>query len=477
MSAKHPLSRREWIKWSSHGLAGAALGHLLAAPPMVRGGQPITHHPARAKRVIHICLMGGLSHIDSFDYKPALAAAHGQSLASLSYTERPATFFNQIGLLRQEDWRFAQHGQSGLWVSELFPHISRIADELTVIRSMVADSANHTPATFQQNTGFQLNGFPVMGSWVSYGLGNETEDLPAYVVLPDARGYPAGGTINWSNGFLPSTHQGVAFDTNSSIPIPDLLPPEGFSLKTDEASRSLLASLNVRDLEEHGLEDAMRARIRSHELAARMQLSVPGVADLDQEQPSIRALYGLDQEPTRDFARGCLLGRRLLEKGVRFVQLISGGSFGSPRINWDGHEDMRRNHNREARRIDQPVAGLIQDLKQRGMLEDTLVLFTTEFGRTPYAQSAADQVGTGRDHNMYAFSIWMAGAGLKPGMVYGETDEIGLKASRNPVPWHDFHATVLHLLGMDHEALTFYHNGIARRLTNVHGRVLKPILS
>lgn len=477
MSAKHPLSRREWIKWSSHGLAGAALGHLLGAPPMVRGSQPITHHPARAKRVIHICLMGGLSHIDSFDYKPALAAAHGQSLASLSYKERPATFFNQIGLLRQEDWRFAQHGQSGLWVSELFPHISRIADELTVIRSMVADSANHTPATFQQNTGFQLNGFPVMGSWISYGLGTETEDLPAYVVLPDARGYPAGGTINWSNGFLPSTHQGVAFDTNSSIPIPDLLPPEGFSLKTDEASRSLLASLNVRDLEEHGLEDAMRARIRSHELAARMQLSVPGVADLDEEQPSIRALYGLDQEPTRDFARSCLLGRRLLEKGVRFVQLISGGSFGSPRINWDGHEDMRRNHNREARRIDQPVAGLIQDLKQRGMLEDTLVLFTTEFGRTPYAQSAADQVGTGRDHNMYAFSIWMAGAGLKPGMVYGETDEIGLKASRNPVPWHDFHATVLHLLGMDHEALTFYHNGIARRLTNVHGRVLKPILS
>ena len=362
-------------------------------------------------------------------------------------------------------------------MSDLFPHISKMADELTVIRSMVADSANHTPATFQQNTGFQLNGFPVMGSWISYGLGAETEDLPAYVVLPDARGYPAGGTINWSNGFLPSTHQGVAFDTSSSIPIPDLLPPEGLSSKTDAASRALLASLNARDLERHGLEDAMRARIRSHELAARMQLSVPGVADLEQEHPATRAMYGLDQEATRDFGRSCLLGRRLLEKGVRFVQLISGGSFGSPRINWDGHEDMRRNHDREALRIDQPVAALLRDLKQRGMLEDTLVLFTTEFGRTPYAQSAADKVGPGRDHNMYAFSLWMAGAGLKPGMAYGETDEIGLKASRNPVHWHDFHATVLHLLGMDHEALTFYHNGIERRLTNVHGKVLRPILS
>ena len=474
MSDRNQLSRREWLSWATHGLAGAALTDLFAADrPVSAGGGVGLHHLPRSKRVIHICLMGGLSHLDSFDFKPEIARFHNQSL---QYDERPATFFNRIGLIRKNDWEFQQRGRSGLWISNLFPHIAGVADELTVIRSMVTDSANHTPATFQQNSGFQLNGFPVMGSWISYGLGMDTENLPAYVVLPDARGYPAGGTINWSNGFLPSLHQGVAFNTKGT-PIPDLFPPSGISPETDAASRQLLRQLNAQDINRHGREDAVMARVRSHELAARMQLTIPEVTAIDGESESTREMYGLNQEPTRDFGRNCLLSRRLLERGVRFIQLISGGSFGSPRINWDGHEDMKKNHSREAQRIDQPVAALIRDLRQRGMLDDTLVLFTTEFGRTPYTQSNDDELGAGRDHNMYGFSLWMAGGGLKPGVAYGSTDEIGWKTAEKPVYWHDFHATVLHLLGLDHEKLTFYHNGIERRLTNVHGEVLREIIA
>ena len=460
------MNRRELLSWGSYGLTGTALASLMQART-----QPM--YTASCKRVIHVCLMGGLSHLDSFDYKPELARFHGKPFESET---RPETFFNRIGPLRMNDWEFKRRGKSGLLISELFPHIATVADELTVIRSMVADSANHTPATFQQNTGFQLNGFPVMGSWVSYGLGAECDDLPAYVVLPDVRGYPAGGTINWSNGFLPSLHQGVAFESQGQ-PIPDLFPGREIAKDTESASRSLLSQLNQFDMDRNGAEDALLARIRSHELAAKMQLAVPEVTDVQTESEAIRELYGLNGKETADFGKNCLLARRLLEKGVRFVQVISGGSFGSPRINWDGHEDMSRNHNREARRIDQPVAALIKDLKQRGMLDDTLVLFTSEFGRTPFTQSAANQLGKGRDHNMYGFSVWMAGGGLKPGIAYGATDEIGWTAVEKPVHWYDFHATVLHLLGMDHERLSFYHNGIERRLTNVHGHVIHDILA
>ena len=275
---------------------------------------------------------------------------------------------------------------------------------------------------------------------------------------------------------MPSLHQGVAFESQGQ-PIPDLFPGRDIAKDTEAESRSLLGQLNQFDIDRNGAEDALLARIRSHELAAKMQLTVPEVTDVQAESESVRELYGLNGKETVDFGKNCLLARRLLEKGVRFVQVISGGSFGSPRINWDGHEDMSRNHNREARRIDQPVAALIKDLKQRGMLEDTLVLFTSEFGRTPFTQSAANQLGKGRDHNMYGFSVWMAGGGLKPGIAYGATDEIGWKSVEKPVHWYDFHATVLHLLGMDHERLSFYHNGIERRLTNVHGHVINDILA
>ena len=456
------------LEWSTWGLTGAALTSLLQAAP-----QPVSHFPATAKRVVHVVLMGGLSHIDSFDYKPDLAKFHGKPL---QYKERPATFFNRIGLIRKNDWAFKQRGQSGLWVSDLFPHLATCADELAVVRSMVGTSANHTPATFEELSGFQLNGFPVMGSWVSYGLGSETDNLPTYVVMPDARGYPAGGTINWSNGFLPSAHQGVAFGNGDAI-IPDLRPAQPIAADTEAASRQLLEALNRSDQATFGAEDALVARMKSHELAARMQLAIPEVADLNRETAATRENYGLNKNETKDFGRNCLMTRRLLEKGVRFVQLISGGSFGSPRINWDGHEDMRRNHNREAVRIDQPVAALIKDLKQRGMLEDTLILFTSEFGRTPFTQTGDNKLGTGRDHNMYGFSLWMAGGGVKGGTAYGSTDEIGWKTTDNRVHWYDFHATVLHLLGMDHERLTFYHNGIQRRLTNVHGHVIRELLA
>jgi hypothetical protein len=472
------ISRRRVFDFSTASLTGAAFTSLLMrdriaiadAVPAEAKGTP--HLPVKAKRVIHLCLCGGVSHIDSFDYKPELEKFHGKSLQS---EERPATFFNQVGLIRKNDWDFKQRGQSGLWVSDLFPHIAEVADELTVVRSMVAESANHTPATFEENTGFRLNGFPVMGAWVSYGLGCETDELPSYVVLPDGRGLPAGGTINWSNGFLPAQHQGVTFQSQGPA-IYDLFPSRELPAGSDLASRKLLEEINRRHLVVTGTEDALLARMKSYELAAKMQLAVPDVTDLKQETEATRLMYGLDKEETSDFGSRCLLSRRLLEKGVRFVQLFSGGSFGSPRINWDGHEDVKENHTREAGRLDQPVAALLKDLRQRGMLEDTLILCTSEFGRTPFTQSGADQIGTGRDHNMYGFSIWMAGAGLKHGVAYGATDEIGWKAVEKPVHWYDYHATVLHLLGIDHERLTYYHNGIQRRLTNVHGEVLHDIL-
>ncbi|MCA9267275.1 MAG: DUF1501 domain-containing protein, partial [Planctomycetales bacterium] len=424
-----------------------------------------------AKRVIHICLCGGLSHIDSFDYKPTLAARHGKPLGE---DQKPDVFFGKVGLLRKNDWNFQQRGQSGLWISDLFPHIAEAADELTVINSMYAESSSHTPATFEENSGFRFNGFPVLGAWLSFGLGSETDELPAYVALPDVRGMPAGTTANWTNGFLPARHQGVVFRSEGD-PIPDLYPARAISADVEQASRDLLAQMN-RDYGANRGDDVLAARVRSYALAAKMQLAVPEVTDLSRETAATRAAYGLDDKTAGPFARNCLLARRLLEKGVRFVQLFSGGAFGSPRINWDGHEDMVKNHGREAPRIDQPVAALLKDLRQRGMLDDTLVLFTSEFGRTPFTQSAADQVGAGRDHNQTGFSVWLAGAGLKPGVAYGATDEVGYAAVEKRTHWNDFHATVLHLLGVDHERLTFYHNGIQRRLTNVRGQVIRDIL-
>lgn len=474
------LNRRDFLSWSSQGLGSVALASLLMGDKPARAaGTPgealdaAPHFPAKAKRVIHIYACGGVSQVDAFDYKPELAKQHGKPLTS---SERPDVFFGKVGLLCKSVYDFKQRGQSGLWVSDLFPRLAEVADELTFVQSMVAETSNHTPATFQANTGFRLNGFPVMGSWLSYGLGAETEELPAFVVIPDTRGVPAGGSINWSNGFLPARHQGVVI-RGKGTPIEDLFPAKAIRPDTEQASRQLLAALNQQHLESRGASDPLLARIKSYEMAARMQLAVPEVTNLNRETQETQAAYGLDRPESADFGRGCLMARRLLEKGVRFVQLFSGGAFGSPRINWDGHEDVKENHTREATRIDQPLCGLIQDLRARGMLEDTLVLFTTEFGRTPFTQSDAGVLGKGRDHSQYGFTIWMAGAGLKHGHIHGATDEIGWKAVEKPVSWYDLHATVLHQLGIDHTRLTFYHNGIQRRLTNVHGEVIHDILS
>lgn len=466
------VDRRGLLSWGLRGLGATALLHLLGRDGALRADGP--RLPAKAKRAVQITLIGGLSHLDSFDYKPELARRHGRTL---HMDAPPDIFFGQVGLLRQSDWEFRQRGRSGLWISDLFPHIAGLADDLAVIRSMVADTANHTPGLFMLNSGFQFNGFPSLGGWLSYGLGSEADDLPAYVVLPDGRGEPNGGSSNWTNGFLPAQHQGVVF-RGGAEPVRDLRPARQIPVAEESATRVFLEQMNRLHLERNGAESALAARMHSYEVAARMQLAVPRVADLAAEPTSVRTLYGVDRPECGDAARRCLLARRLLERGVRFVQIYSGGPIaGAPRVSWDAHENVRENHAAEAVRIDQPVAALVRDLKQRGMLEDTLVLFTTEFGRTPFAQSAANVVGTGRDHNRYGFSCWLAGAGVKAGIAHGATDEVGWKSVEDPVPWHDFHATVLRLLGIDHERLTFYHNGIQRRLTNVHGHVVSDILS
>jgi len=473
------LNRREMFSWAKNGLGSVALASLLIRDGVIRADKipgeaddPPPHVQARARRVIHVVACGGVSQVDSFDYKPELARQHGKPLGG---EERPDVFFGKVGLLRKSDWEFRRRGESGLWVSSLFPHLAGVADELTVIKSMYAETSNHTPATFQESSGFRLNGFPVVGAWLSFGMGCETDDLPAYVVIPDARGLPAGGSINWTNGFLPARHQATMIRSKGT-PIDDLYPATPIADETERASRRLLAQLNRRHFAQRG-DDVLQARMRSYELAAKMQLAVPEVTDLGAETEPVQTMYGLDRSQTVDFGRACLLARRLLERGVRFVQLFSGGAFGKPRINWDGHENMVTNHGREAGRIDLPLAGLLRDLRQRGMLDDTLVLFTSEFGRTPFTQSAGDVLGEGRDHNQYGFSVWLAGAGLQHGLAYGATDEIGLKAAQDRVHWNDLHATVLHLLGIDHKRLTFYHNGIRRRLTNVEGHVVKGILA
>jgi hypothetical protein len=471
------VSRRSLLQWTTAGIGAPALLSLLLRDRVVHAQtdsapirSSVVHHAPRATRVIHVVACGGVSQIDSFDYKPELQRSHGKSLG-----EKPDVFFGQVGLLRKNDWEFQQRGQSGLWISELFPHLASVADELTIVRSMFAETSNHTPATFQQNTGFRLNGFPVLGAWTTYGLGSETDELPAYVVIPDPRGVPAGGSINWTNGFLPANYQGVTMRSRGT-PIDDIFPARPIPEPVEQAARHLLRQLNEGHFQQRG-DDIFAARMRSYELAAKMQRIVPQVADLNQETAFTQALYGIDRPETLDFGQACLLARRLIESGVRFVQLFSGGAFGSPRINWDGHENMRQNHGQEALRIDRPLAGLLRDLRQRGLLDDTLVLFTSEFGRTPFTQAKGDVIGEGRDHNQYGFSIWMAGAGLKPGLAYGSTDELGLRAVEQPVHWHDLHATVLHLLGIDHERLTYYHNGIQRRLTDVSGQVVTGILA
>ncbi len=473
MNTTQTVDRRDFFHWGVNGLGATALASLLAGETAMASEGSVAR-PAKAKRAIHICLVGGLSHIDSFDYKPELTKLHGKSLQT---DEQPDIFFGQMGLLRGADWTFRPRGESGLMISDMFPHIAELADDLTLLRSMESKSANHTPALFLANSGFEFNGFPSLGSWLSYGMGVENESLPAYVVLNDQRGAPNTGASTWSSAFLPSNHQGVVL-RGGEQPVRDLFPGCELRKATDAATLQFVQAVNQQHVDRTPMDAMLLARLKSYELAAKMQSSIPDVSSIADETAATQESYGIDDQQTADMGRRCLLGRRLLEQGVRFVQLFSGGPVaGSPRASWDAHENVKENHTFEAARIDKPVAALLRDLKQRGLLQDTLVLFTTEFGRTPFAQSAADQVGPGRDHNRYGFSCWMAGAGLKPGFAFGNTDDIGWKAVERPIPWHDLHATILHLFGIDHERLTFYHNGIQRRLTNVHGEIVKEVLA
>jgi hypothetical protein len=456
-------------------LGGIALATLLgeeqkasAAKIPGEATDPPPHHVGKAKRAIQIFLSGGLSQVDSFDYKPALEKYHGKPLPS---SEKPDVLFGKVGLLHQSHWGFKQRGKSGLWISELFPHLAESADQLTVIRSMVSGSANHSPAIYEANSGFRLMGFPVMGSWLSYGLGCETDNLPTFVVIPDPRGLPSGGLVNWDYGFLPTRHQGVAFGHAPNV-VPDLESRQSIEPDRKKARLNLLNEMNQNHAQQFPGEDSLMARIQSYEMAARMQTTIPEVIDIAKETEATQKLYGLDDPTCNAFGRSCLLARRLIERGVRFVQLWSGDG---PK--WDSHENVPKEHGEEAKLIDKPIAGLLQDLRQRGMLDDTLVIFNSEFGRTPFTQSEPGTLGVGRDHNPAGYSVWLAGAGLKPGIAYGETDEFGYRATDKTVTINDFHATLLHLFGIDHERLTYYHNGIQRRLTNVHGHVVKDLIA
>lgn len=475
-------TRRDFLRdavFGVHAIAATDLllrgGHLDAAT----GAAPRRtgpHFEPKARHVIHIFLGGGLSHVDSFDYKPELETYHGQDMPeSFGHAD---VFFGKVGRLHKSHYAFKRRGESGLWVSDLFPSLAEVADELTVIKSMVAETANHIPGIFQANTGFRQMGFPAMGSWLSYGLGTENEDLPAFVVLPDARGNPnaAGGPFNWASGFLPAEHQGVALNTRGGPPVLDLQPASGASAQTQRARLELLKQLDAIHLEEQTQTDPLTARVRSYELAARMQAAIPEATDFSSEPEHITKLYGLDRNECRDTGRNCLIARRLIERGVRMVQLWTGDG-----VSWDAHENITgdgyKSHTGEARRVDHPIAGLIRDLKSRGLLDTTLVMITTEFGRTPFAQADRGKLSKGRDHHPQAFTNLLVGAGLKKGFAHGGTDAVGYASVESPVTTYDLHATVLRLLGIDHERLTFYHDGIQRRLTNVHGHVVDAILA
>ena len=473
------LNRRQFLTSSMHGFPSIALAAMFAdelrsESPKVDPIKPYaprpTHFAPRAKRVIEVFCSGALSHVDTFDYKPELIRLHGQPLPG---NERLVSFQGPNGNLTQPLWKYRPRGQSGKMVSDLVPHIGAMADEICFLHSLTNKSNTHGPAENFMNTGFSFDGFPSMGAWINYALGSENQSLPAFVAIEDPRGMPQSGPNNWANGFLPAAFQGTPF--SSTKPIRFLQRPKDITGEKDSAGRRALRVLEEENQNDFPNDANLAARIASYELAARMQLTVPEATNLKAEPAHIRKLYGADSDNNNKaaFAENCILARRLIERGVRFVQLFNGAYASGGRINWDGHSKLKEQYDNHGNILDQPVAGLLKDLKQRGMLEDTLVVFATEFGRMPMFQA-----GTyGRDHNPNGFTAWLAGAGVKGGMSYGETDEFGFKAQENVITPHDFHATILHLLGLDHEHLTFYHNGIQRRLTDVHGHVIKEIFA
>ncbi|HEU0119210.1 MAG TPA: DUF1501 domain-containing protein [Bryobacteraceae bacterium] len=446
-----------------HGLGAIALSDLL------RGGG--THFPAKAKRVIQIFCPGGVSHLDTFDYKPELEKRSGQPMPG---GEKEVSFQGANGNLMKSPWKFVQRGQSGRWMTEMLPRLGESADDLAFIHSMTSRTNTHGPACVAMNTGFVFEGFPAAGAWTSFALGSMNENLPAYVAIPDVRGIPPSGPANWSSGFLPAEHQGISFHASETIR--NLERPAGMSQERDEATRAFAQRLNERHAERHAGDSELRARIASYALAARMQLSAPEVSNLASESAATHKLYGTDHANPllAAYARNCLLARRLAERGVRYVQLYcaSRASGVDGLLNWDAHKTLKADYERHFPIFDQPTAALLADLRGRGLLDDTLVLWTTEFGRMP-----THQEGTlGRDHNPDAYTVWLAGAGVKKGASYGSTDDFGRRTATDTATVHDYWATVLQLLGLDHEKLTWYHNGINRRLTDVHGHVIRAVL-
>jgi hypothetical protein len=431
-----------------------------------------SHFAPKAKRVLQIFCPGAASHIDLWEHKPELTKRHGQPMPG---DAKVVTFQGGNGNLMASPWPFSRRGKSGKLISDLLPCLGDCADDIAFVHSLTARSNTHGPAMLQMNTGFVFEGFPSMGSWATFALGTENQDLPAFVAIPDPRGLPPSGPANWTNGFLPAAFQGVAF--NSERPIANLASPPGSSPTTERDLRAFSDMLNQEHLRQHPGQSELDARIASYALAARMQLSAPEVSDLSRETAATRTFYGADDtnKLKAGYARNCILTRRLLERGVRFVQLYCGAcaSQVDGLLNWDAHKTLKADMERHCPIMDQPTAALLLDLKQRGMLDDTLVLWTTEFGRMPTHQANSQ----GRDHNPFGFTAWMAGAGVKGGTSYGSTDDFGYKAAVDVSTIYDFHATVLHLLGLDHEALTYYHNGSRRRLTDVHGHVIRQVLT
>ena len=467
------VNRRDFVSQLGAGFGSVTLAQLLgsegvladAPRPEFHGG---LHHPAKVKRVIQLFMNGGVSQVDTFDYKPELSKQDGKKVdfgVTSAATSAP-------GNVMKSPFEWKQHGQSGRWVSSVFPRMAECVDDLTFLMALQSKTNVHGPASFMMNTGFLSPGFPCMGGWISYALGRLSDNMPTFVVLPDPRGLPYNNTGNLPSGFLPAAHQGTVIRPTNPVPIADLFPPTTakFITKDSEAAGlSLLERLNRQHLAQNPGDSRLEARIASFELAAKMQLSAPDVLDLTKETKEIHTLYGTDDPVTANFGRNCLTARRMIERGVRCVQVWSGAGGASG--NWDNHTDIHKELPFIANSVDKPIAGLLQDLKGRGLLDDTLLVWCSEFGRMPFTQGA-----TGRDHNGGTSVAWMAGAGLKPGISHGESDEFSFKAGPSGNYCYDFHATILHLLGIDHTRLTVRHNGIDRRLTDVHGHVIEEIL-
>ena len=462
-------SRRDFLLQAGGGFGAIALAGMQQADADSQVTSPLTprasHFPARARRVIYLFMHGGPSHVDLFDPKPDLVKYSGQPLPESFgkvMTRRKVADNPLLAPVRN----FHPRGESGIEVSDFLPHIAEVADELCVLRSCHGDSVNHPQSVYQMNTGSILMGKPSLGSWVSYGLGSENLNMPSFVVMTDQGGGIKGGPPAWGSGYLPATHQGTTVRSGPS-PILHLKPPAGVTPQRQRQTLDLIGQLNQQHLARHDFDGQLAARINTYELAYRMQSSAPEVVDISQETEATHRLYGIDESPTREFGTRCLLARRMIERGVRFVQLYSGDTNG-----WDAHTDVDKNHSQYCLATDKPIAGLLVDLRNRGLLDDTLVIWGGEFGRMPMSEQ-----GTGRDHNPWGYTVWFAGGGVKRGFTYGATDAIGLRAEENPVHIHDLHATILHLLGLNHESLTYFHDGRDDRLTDVAGRVVTEILA